>query len=78
MATFQVITDGTGKALAVMAYCPVELAQETARQYARIIGCNMYRHTVDLPSGVNGPVAGVFNVHYPLVWRHAERFEPKP
>lgn len=43
MLNYQIITDATGKILAVLSYCTVTLAQKAAREYARVLGCNTYR-----------------------------------
>lgn len=42
---FQIITNESGKVLAVLSYCTLSLAQEVARRYARVLGCATYRFT---------------------------------
>ena len=46
MLDYQIVTDDTGKVLAVLSYCTLTLAQEIARQYARVLGIRTCRNTV--------------------------------
>jgi hypothetical protein len=43
---YQIISDETGKVLAVLSYATLALAQEVARQYSRVLGVPCYRNTM--------------------------------
>jgi hypothetical protein len=43
---FQVISDETGRVLAVLAYATLTLGQQVAAQYSRVLGVRTYRNTM--------------------------------
>lgn len=45
MLNYQILSDETGKVLAVLSYCTLSLGQEVARQYERVLGTPVYRNT---------------------------------
>lgn len=43
---YQIISDDTGRVLAVLSYATLALGQEVARQYSRVLGFTTYRNTM--------------------------------
>lgn len=43
---FQVISDETGKILAVLSYCTLDFAMRIAAEYKRVLGTPTYRNTM--------------------------------
>lgn len=53
---FQVISDETGKVLAVLSFCTLDCAMRIATEYKRVLGVPTYRNTMRLREGA--PVVG--------------------
>lgn len=46
MLDYQVLSEASGKVLAVLSYATLSLGQEVARQYERVLGVPVYRNTM--------------------------------